>query len=550
MNSQSYTELPDSLLSALLETSRDGFFVLDEEARVVYVNDRGADTIGYTQRGKQSIHLWDFELSITGKDEWDVLFAKLCSGDERLLLGKHRNMQTGVITNVEVNPKIAEIDGKRWVVASVRLIDDRITLERMNERNRELLSALAYIHQLLLEESSYIQALEKGFRRLAEVLDVDRIYLFQSSSVDGEVVTMSQRLEWNSEDATAQIDNPDLQLMPASIMQTAMLSLVKRELWEALIEDLAPSEERDILASQDIQSMMIGPVYLDGDNMWGFIGFDDCQKRREWTDEERNLLRAMCNALGSAIDNWHKASTLELRNQELERLSASTSEQNERLTNFAYTISHNMRSHSSNISGLLHLMEVEADPKRKTEYTAMLHKSASELARTIKDLNELVSGGYVESEQKERVELLPLVKDALSVVQNSLKSIDAQIVVDVKPEIAVFGRAAYLDSILLNLMTNAIKYRSLKRPLQLSVTAEADDNSIEVCVADNGKGIDLREHGEDLFGMYKTFHGNNDAVGLGLYLVKSQIEEMEGTVTVSSQPEQGTAFVINLKKWQ
>jgi signal transduction histidine kinase len=103
---------------------------------------------------------------------------------------------------------------------------------------------------------------------------------------------------------------------------------------------------------------------------------------------------------------------------------------------------------------------------------------------------------------------------------------------------------AYLQSIALNFITNAIKYRHPDRPAIVSIDAKKMDKWIILSVADNGIGIDLEQHGHKLFGMYKTFHGNSDARGIGLFITKNQIEAMGGKVEVESTAGFGTKFNI------
>jgi signal transduction histidine kinase len=69
-------------------------------------------------------------------------------------------------------------------------------------------------------------------------------------------------------------------------------------------------------------------------------------------------------------------------------------------------------------------------------------------------------------------------------------------------------------------------------------------NRIELRFADNGLGIDLSKYGDKLFGLHKTFHENKDARGVGLFLTKTQIEAMGGTIGAESELGKGTTFII------
>ena len=93
-------------------------------------------------------------------------------------------------------------------------------------------------------------------------------------------------------------------------------------------------------------------------------------------------------------------------------------------------------------------------------------------------------------------------------------------------------------------MSNAIKYRSPSRQLQLHISSRIINNKTELRVGDNGLGIDMERFGEKLFGLHKTFHDNKEARGVGLFLTKTQVEAMGGTVAAESEVDKGTTFII------
>jgi signal transduction histidine kinase len=106
---------------------------------------------------------------------------------------------------------------------------------------------------------------------------------------------------------------------------------------------------------------------------------------------------------------------------------------------------------------------------------------------------------------------------------------------------------AYLESIILNLLTNSLKYKSPARPLTIDISFFRKGDHNVFIFKDNGLGIDLNQHGEKIFGMYKTFNGNLDAKGLGLFIIKTQIEALGGKIEVESEVDQYTAFKVYFK---
>jgi len=124
-----------------------------------------------------------------------------------------------------------------------------------------------------------------------------------------------------------------------------------------------------------------------------------------------------------------------------------------------------------------------------------------------------------------------------------------------KPELNInFGNVtiihtnkAYFESIILNLLTNSIKYRSKDRKLVIEITSTKINNTIVIIFKDNGIGINLKRNKDKIFGLYQRFHNYPDSKGLGLYLVKSQIESMGGTISIESEVNKGTTFTLTFK---
>lgn len=110
----------------------------------------------------------------------------------------------------------------------------------------------------------------------------------------------------------------------------------------------------------------------------------------------------------------------------------------------------------------------------------------------------------------------------------------------------VRGITAYIESIFLNMLTNAIKFRSPEKKAYLKISADVTLSEVIIRFEDNGLGIDLEKHGSKLFGMYKTFHNVKGSKGLGLFISRYQAEAMSGRIEVTSKPGLGTTFHIHL----
>jgi len=240
----------------------------------------------------------------------------------------------------------------------------------------------------------------------------------------------------------------------------------------------------------------------------------------------------------------------EQKAMELERINTLEviTRQNERLLNFAHIVSHNLRSHAGNIQMLADIIPKESDPMEREEMINMIGINAANLQETLMHLNEVVN---VHGHRQFNVKSLNLSKEiyrTIATLSESFKQAEANIVVQQEGEIEINYDPAYMESILLNLLTNSIKYRNPDRALELTIRITEYQHQIILEIQDNGLGMDLSLHGHKLFGMYKTFHGNEDARGVGLFLVKNQVEAMGGKISAESTPGVGTTFKIEFTK--
>ena len=163
-------------------------------------------------------------------------------------------------------------------------------------------------------------------------------------------------------------------------------------------------------------------------------------------------------------------------------------------------------------------------------------------------LNEVVAINTATLENLEPLNLSRYVEKAIANIWAMALKVDCLILNDIREDLQVKAIPAYLDSIILNLMTNAIKYRSQNKKPLIHLASEYRNDFVVLKIKDNGLGIDLKQHGSKLFGLYKTFHGNKDARGVGLFITKNQIEAMGGKVEVESEVEKGTTFKVFLNK--
>lgn len=218
-------------------------------------------------------------------------------------------------------------------------------------------------------------------------------------------------------------------------------------------------------------------------------------------------------------------------------------DQNNRLVNFAHIVSHNLRSHAGNLKMLIDLFKA-ADEQEREIMLEHLEAISNGLYVTIGHLKELVDIQFEIKNVKEKINLRHYLKNILNILHNEIKKHGVNIEVNIPLDVTVNYNPAYLESILLNFTTNAIKYSSPKRKPILSYDLEVINGKKVLSITDNGLGIDLSKHKNSLFGMYKTFHKHQNSRGIGLFITKNQIEAMGGSIEVYSEVDKGTTFKI------
>lgn len=221
--------------------------------------------------------------------------------------------------------------------------------------------------------------------------------------------------------------------------------------------------------------------------------------------------------------------------------------QNKKLTNFAHIVAHNLKEHAGNFESLLNFYNESEGTQEKDEIVTHLRTVSNSLSKTIASLRDIVS-----KQLNHKIEIKPLnihyyVNKVAELLELEILSKKAIIINDVPKDLVLYSNEAYLESIILNLASNALKYSHLERTPIIKIDSTVSRDEVIIRVSDNGIGMDLEKFGKDIFGLYKTFHGNENAEGIGLYITKSQIESLGATIGVESKVNEGTSFIISVK---
>ncbi len=221
---------------------------------------------------------------------------------------------------------------------------------------------------------------------------------------------------------------------------------------------------------------------------------------------------------------------------------------NEELKNFAYVTSHNLRSPLANVIGLIKLYDHQQPTNEfNTIIVDNVEKATQTMDEVLQDLNDIISIKNEAVTLKTSISFQETLEKTLQIINKQIKEANAKIITDFSKVPKAQAVKSYMDSLMLNFLTNAIKYCSpTRQPIIQLKTEKTLDNKVCLSIQDNGIGIDLVKNKEKIFGLYKRFHTHIEGRGLGLHLVKKQVEAMGGTITVESEVDKGTIFKVYL----
>ncbi|MGA9295706.1 MAG: PAS domain S-box protein [Ignavibacteriaceae bacterium] len=232
--------------------------------------------------------------------------------------------------------------------------------------------------------------------------------------------------------------------------------------------------------------------------------------------------------------------------ESLKKLAAELTQQNKYLEQFAYIISHNLRSPVANIIGIIEtLKDSSLTKEEEEELMSGLFFSSKKLDEVILELNNILQIKKGVNEVKEKVEFTELLKDIKDSISNLIRDENVKILSDFSEADEIFTLKSYLRSIFYNLITNSIKYKQPGEQPVIEIRSRKIDKLIRLTFKDNGLGFNLNEIGNQVFGIYRRFHDHKEGKGLGLFMTKMQVEALSGKISINSEVNKGTEFTID-----
>jgi PAS domain S-box-containing protein len=233
------------------------------------------------------------------------------------------------------------------------------------------------------------------------------------------------------------------------------------------------------------------------------------------------------------------------QNARLMSITEDLKMKNEQLQEFTQIVSHNLRSPVGNILSLLNFIENAETEEERREYVTLLREAGASTLTTLQELNEVLQIKQNKHIEKQKLEFEQVFVNVRRMLVAKIVESNAEIITDFSALPTLEYPNIYMESILLNLISNALKYHHPDRRPVIEIRTGISQRGATLSIKDNGQGINMERYGHQIFKLRKTFHKHPESRGIGLFMIKNQINAMGGDITVLSKENEGSTFLIN-----
>ncbi|HSZ72142.1 MAG TPA: PAS domain-containing protein [Cytophagaceae bacterium] len=232
----------------------------------------------------------------------------------------------------------------------------------------------------------------------------------------------------------------------------------------------------------------------------------------------------------------------------LEKINKELIQHNQQLNQYSFVISHNLRGPIVTLLGLVNLFEQKTtDDNFKNEIIQHIKKSTLHLGNIILDLNMILSQSDGRETMRSKIIFATELQMAEDLLKSQIEFAQATITSNFEAVPLIVSVRSYIQSIFMNLISNSLKYKKINQPAIIHIQSSLSaSNIVRIDFQDNGIGFNVDKHEDSLFGFYKRFHTHVDGKGLGLHLIKTQVDILGGRIEVQSTVNEGTTFSVYL----
>ena len=527
---------------------------MDNTQAVIYMKDLEGRYVLANRRHEKLFHL--LPEGAVGKTDFEIFPASLAAefrknDGEVMASGQAVEFEEvaphddGLHTYISLKFPIYDLEGRVSGVCGISTdITDRKRAENATRARLTYEEGIAAVSRTLLAGVTTKEALQESLQRLMTASGVSRVYLFENFDDPANGICMRQTHEACAEGVTPQIDNPLLRHLPyRSGLERWRLELSHGRPIQGLVDSFPEDLERELLKSQEIQSILVLPIWSAG-KWYGFIGFDDTKTKRLWTEEDIRLLRTAAEMIGAYIAREQADSELRKAKELAEAANAAK-------TRFLANVSHEIRTP---IMAMLAAAELVRESESGLRPGEIILRNGRHLMALV---NELLDVSRIEADRLTvRVaewSLVDILRDvaAVGAPLHGDKPVDFSIEYLTAVPARIRTDRTRLTQALVNLINNALKFTERGRVCaRIRVARDEPDPRLTVVVEDTGRGIAEAElmHIFEPFTQFGPQTGSvSEGVGLGLPIAKWIAEQLGGSLTARSELGRGSTFTMQVQ---
>jgi len=450
-----------------------------------------------------------------------------------------------------IKPIVDQNEVIKLICTSRNITEQRIAQEKLKKKD-QLLHAVAQAAHFLLSNTDVNQAITASIEILGNKAMVDRVYIFQNHfNEEQQTWYVTEINEWNQDDSHSRMRDGRMQNIPFNSIEKIIEPLKENKPFVSYRRQETDPQLLGIFEKEKVEASLAIPIFLK-DVFWGFVGFDEFENEREWSEAEFSILRSFAASLAAAIERKQIEVEFVQAKEVAESASRAKSE-------FLANMSHELRTPMNGIIGFTDLVLTTELQKTQRDYLQNVKKSAYgllEIINDVLDFSKIEAGKLLIDHTLFKLdELIEETIDILT-VKAFEKKLEMLYRVDKDIPSQLIGDPVRIRQIMVNLLGNAIKFTkdgeifvSVQRNGDIYWKDDKKYLNFTIQVKDTGIGI-AKEKLQKIFESFTQADNSTTrkygGTGLGLTISKSLAELMQGHLTVESEPGKGSIFALHV----